>query len=240
MPRSPPEVAGVDDNKEHPHNVGEDPFSGLVLAGPSSRTPHAPVCRALLVGLARRWQPTISRRRPPTDPRETSTWRSKPNGVTAVNLRSGHWPATSPRSRTTGHGCGFSAAWGPAPDRTWSCPTGLFLPHDPWPSAQPRHPDGAPRPWRTQLCHRIRCGSDGGRPPACAREANKQRNTAERCINPRSGAARLPLRKDRHDPSRRTPRHRHLPVVRTVIRTTAPMTARCSLVVNPPRDRPSP
>ncbi len=52
MPRSPPEVAGVDDNKEHPHNVGEDPFSGLVLAGPSSRTPHAPVCRALLVGLA--------------------------------------------------------------------------------------------------------------------------------------------------------------------------------------------
>jgi transposase len=34
-----------------------------------------------------------------------------------------------------------------------------------------------------QLRHRMRRGSDGGRPPAFDREAYKQRNTVERCIN---------------------------------------------------------
>ncbi|WP_435813806.1 IS5 family transposase [Streptomyces tauricus] len=34
-----------------------------------------------------------------------------------------------------------------------------------------------------QLRHRMRQGSDGGRPPAFDREAYKQRNTVERCIN---------------------------------------------------------
>ncbi|KPI08247.1 hypothetical protein OK006_5633 [Actinobacteria bacterium OK006] len=31
--------------------------------------------------------------------------------------------------------------------------------------------------------HRLRRGSRGGRPPAFDREAHKQRNTVERCVN---------------------------------------------------------
>jgi transposase len=34
-----------------------------------------------------------------------------------------------------------------------------------------------------QQANRLRCGSRGGRPPAFDREAYKQRNTVERCIN---------------------------------------------------------
>ncbi len=34
-----------------------------------------------------------------------------------------------------------------------------------------------------QQCHRLRRGSNGGRPPTFDREAYKQRNTVERCIN---------------------------------------------------------
>lgn len=34
-----------------------------------------------------------------------------------------------------------------------------------------------------QQAHRLRRGSQGGRPPAFDRETNKHRNTVERCIN---------------------------------------------------------
>lgn len=69
----------------------------------------------------------------------------------------------------------------PVPGRTWS-----------WPIRRTLHARSAstkrgiraviPVP-ADQRGHRLRRGSQGGRPPAFDREAYKQRNTVERCIN---------------------------------------------------------
>ncbi|MBP8535621.1 transposase, partial [Streptomyces sp. MK37H] len=72
-----------------------------------------------------------------------------------------------------------------------------------------------------QHLHRLRRGSRGGRPPAFDREAYKQRNTVERCINRLKQWRGLATRyeKDRNDLPGRTPHRRHLPMVRSMIQT---------------------
>ncbi|WP_329167581.1 transposase [Streptomyces sp. NBC_01717] len=59
-------------------------------------------------------------------------------------------------------------------------PPSSAAPRDPRAPAQARDPGGHPRSGRPT---RLRRGSRGGRPPAFDREAYKQRNTVERCIN---------------------------------------------------------
>ncbi|ALO06001.1 putative transposase [Streptomyces venezuelae] len=75
-----------------------------------------------------------------------------------------------------------------------------------------------------QRGHRQRRGSRGGRPPAFDREAYKQRNTVERCINRLKAVARHrhPLREDRDHLRGRTPHRGHLPLGRSVIQTKRP------------------
>ncbi|MFI2318371.1 hypothetical protein [Streptomyces sp. CB00072] len=66
-----------------------------------------------------------------------------------------------------------------------------------------------------QAANRKRRGRLGGRPPAFDREAYKQRNTVERCIQQDQSVARSgdPLRQDRHRLPRRSSHRRHLHLV---------------------------
>jgi transposase len=135
------------------------------------------------------------KRAPVDEPDAHAIGRSRAGPTTKIHLAAGgrcdHWHSFSPPDRLAmrpslppsfaAYACPGSRG-GPAQDRTSSWPTRHTFPRDPRSPAQTRHPDGDPgtggsawpqtasrQPWR--------------RPPAFDREAYKQRNTVERCIN---------------------------------------------------------
>ncbi|WP_425556150.1 transposase [Kitasatospora nipponensis] len=74
-----------------------------------------------------------------------------------------------------------------------------------------------------QIANSKHRGRSGSRPTAFNREAYKQRNTVERCINPEELARPgYPLRDDRHRIPGGVPHRGHLHLVRTLIQEAVP------------------